>query len=219
MIRRLGALLPLAACVWLAAGPQAAPGGQPGTADGPSAAKPVAPVQRVAPATPDDLELRPGTLVQVTDAATGQPYWVFSYVVANKTGKPQRFAPRFELVTGEGRMQTAGSEVPPEAQRRLQRMMGKMEAADQFQIMGEILEGEANAREGFAVFSAKSGDTKELTLYIAGLSRAQDTVVDPSTGAKTVLRRTLRREYSVPGVVDPRVQTEAPLVIEAWVMR
>lgn len=158
-------------------------------------------------------------MVQVTDAESGQPFWVFSYVVANKTGKPQRFAPRFELVTGEGLIQSAGSEVPPAAQRRLQRAMGKLEAADQFQIMGEVLEGEANAREGFAIFSARSGDIKELTLFIAGLSRAQDTVTDPATGTKTVLRRTLRREYSIPGMVDPRVQTEAPLVSETWVMR
>ncbi len=208
---RLAIALPLAALVLAAAAPQAAtpPAGSAGNN----------PAGRVARATPDDLEMRSGTLVQVTDAESGQPYWVFSYTVANSTGKPQRFAPRFELVTGDGKVMSAGSDVPPAAQRRLQRALGKMAAADQFQIMGDILEGEANAREGFAVWPAKAGDTKNLTLYVTGLSRAQDTRTDESTGNQVTLRRTLQRTYSVPGEVDPRVLCEAPLVTETWIMR
>jgi hypothetical protein len=215
MIRSLAVVLPLAAVVLMGASQEAPtpPSGQPA----PKA--PSNPVGRVAPATPDDLEVRPGSLTLVTDTESGQAYWVFCYTVVNKTGRTQRFAPRFELVGGDGKVLAAGADVPPAAQRRLQRRMGKMEAFDQFQIMGEVLEGEVNARDGFAVWPAKQGDSKELTLFLTGFSRAQDTRTDASTGQTVTLRRTLQRSYSVPGQTDPRVSAEAPLVAEAWIMR
>lgn len=241
MIRSLAIAIPAASLMLIAAAPPvtppankpaAPPAEAPSTppADAPSAPaapaappaenpKPKDPIGRVAVPTKDDLQIRPGALALVTDATSGQPFWIFGYTVVNTTGKTQRFTPRFELVTGDGIILKAGSEVPPEAQRRLQRAMGKLEAADQFQIMGDILEGEANAREGFAIWPANKGDTKNLTLFISGLSRAMDTRVDESSGKTVTLRRTLQRKYSLPGQADPRVLTEAPFVSETWVMR
>ncbi len=210
MIRCFAIVLPV--LLMFAAAPHLAPP-DAGTA------KPKDPVRRVATPTKDDLQLRPGALTLITDAPSGQPYWVFTYSVLNTTGRTQRFTPRFELVTGEGIILSAGSDVPPEAQRRLQRVLGKLEAADQFQIMGDVLEGEANAREGFAVWPANKGDAKEMQLYITGLSRAMDREVDPATGKSITLRRVLERRYSLPGVPDPRVVVEAPFISETWVMR
>lgn len=206
-----------------AAGPvlsqEGAARGVAGADDGAGSNKPKDPVARVAAPTKDDLQIRPGSLVLMTDEVSGQPYWIFTYTVVNTTGKTQRFTPRFDLVTAEGIIMAAGNNVPPEAQRRLQRAMGKLEAADQFQIMGDILEGEANAREGFVIWPASKGDHRELTMYIAGLSRAMDVRTDESTGQQVVTRRTMQRKYSLPGNPDPRRQVEVPLVSETWVMR
>lgn len=217
MIRPVILSVPCLALAFLAAAPQDSAPAAPKAA--PPAAKPVNPAGRVAPATKDDLEIRPGSLTLMTDAQSGQPFWVFTYQVVNKTGKPQRFAPTFELVTGEGKILAAGADVPPEAQRRLQRAMGKMDAADQFQIMGDILEGEANARDGFVVWPANTGDMKELTMYITGLSRAVDVRTDPASGQTVNLRRTMQRTYTLPGQPDPRVSHDATLVSETWLMR
>ncbi|MFO0782503.1 MAG: hypothetical protein U0636_02305 [Phycisphaerales bacterium] len=209
--------VPCLALALLAAAPQDSAPAAPKAA--PPAAKPVNPAGRVAPATKDDLEIRPGSLMLITDTQSGQPYWVFTYQVVNKTGKSQRFAPTFELVTGEGKILAAGADVPPEAQRRLQRALGKVDAADQFQIMGDILEGEANARDGIVVWPASAGDTKELTMFITGLSRAVDVRTDPASGQTVNLRRTMQRSYTLPGQPDPRVAHDATLVSETWLMR
>ena len=177
-------------------------------------------IPKVKPATANDLDFRPGTLRLVTDADSGARYWVFTYTIANKTGKTQRFSPRFELLMGDGTILEAGRDVPVEAGRRVLRSVGSDQALDQFQIMGEILDGEANAREGVVVWPAK-GDSKEITLFVSGMSAAFDRVKDPATGKDSTIRRSWSRQYSVPGSPDPRLASEASFdpIKDAWLMR
>jgi len=177
-------------------------------------------IPKVKPATANDLDFRPGTLRLVTDAESGARFWVFTYTIANKTGKTQRFSPRFELLMGDGTILEAGRDVPVEAGRRVLRSVGSDQALDQFQIMGEILDGEANAREGVVVWPAK-GDSKEITMFVSGMSSAFDRVKDPATGKDAIIRRSWSRQYSVPGSPDPRVASEASFdpIKDAWLMR
>lgn len=177
-------------------------------------------IPKVKPATANDLDFRPGTLRLVTDADSGARYWVFTYTIANKTGKTQRFSPRFELLMGDGTILEAGRDVPVDAGRRVLRSVGSDQALDQFQIMGEILDGEANAREGVVVWPAK-GDSKEITLFVSGMSAAFDRVKDPATGKDATIRRSWSRQYSVPGSPDPRLASEASFdpIKDAWLMR
>ncbi len=177
-------------------------------------------IPKVKPATANDLDFRPGTLRLVTDAESGARFWVFTYTIANKTGKTQRFSPRFELLMGDGTILEAGRDVPVEAGRRVLRSVGSDQALDQFQIMGEILDGEANAREGVVVWPAK-GDSKEITMFVSGMSSAFDRVKDPATGKDAIIRRSWSRQYSVPGSPDPRGASEASFdpIKDAWLMR
>lgn len=177
-------------------------------------------IPKVKPATANDLDFRPGALRLVTDADTGARFWAFTYTIANKTGKTQRFSPRFELLMGDGTVLEAGRDVPVEAGRRVQRAVASEQALDQFQIMGEILDGEANAREGVVIWPAK-GDSKEITLFASGMSSAFDRVKDPATGKDGIIRRSWSRHYAVPGSPDPRTATEASFdpIKDAWLMR
>lgn len=177
-------------------------------------------IPKVKPATANDLDFRPGALRLVTDTESGARFWVFTYVIANKTGKTQRFSPRFELLMGDGTILEAGRDVPVEAGRRVQRAVGSDQSLDQFQIMGEILDGEANAREGVVVWPAK-GDSKEITLFVSGMSSAFDRVKDPATGKDSIIRRSWSRQYAVPGSPDPRVASEASFdpIKDSWLMR
>lgn len=195
----------------------AAPG--PATGDG-AAARGTAIVPKVKPATPNDLEFRPGSMAVVTDEQSGQRFLVFTYVIANRTGKTQRFSPRFDLLMGDGTILEAGKGVPVGAGRRLRQAAAGADAADQFQIMGDILDGEANARSGFVAWPL-SGDTKEITLFVSGMSSAFDRWTDPATGKDGIVRRTWSRHYSVPGTPDPRVSVEATFdpIKDAWLMR
>jgi hypothetical protein len=177
-------------------------------------------IPKVKPASANDLEFRPGSLSVVTDAESGQRFWVFSYTIANKTGKTQRFSPRFELLMGDGVILSAGKDVPLDAARRVQRAAASAQAVDQFQIMGDILDGEANAREGFVIWPAK-GDSKDITLFVTGMSSSFDRRTDPATGKDVIVRRSWSRHYTAPGVADPRLSQEASFdpLKDAWLMR
>ena len=67
----------------------------------------------------------------MTDSETGSRFWVFTYVIANKTGKSQRFSPRFELLMGDGTVLEAGRDVPVDAARRMQSAAAGPRALDQ----------------------------------------------------------------------------------------
>jgi hypothetical protein len=184
------------------------------------AAAPALGQARVKPATPNDLDFRPGALNLVTDEATGQRYLVFTYVVANKTGKSQRFAPRFELLMGDGALLTAGKDVPVDAAARLRRTCASPRAQDQFQVMGDIQEGEEHAKDGFVIWPAQ-GDTKDITLFVTGTSAAFDRVTDADSGKDIIVRRTWVRHYSLPGTQPPAKSAEASFdtLKDAWIMR
>ena len=177
-------------------------------------------IPRVRPATADDLEFRPGALTIVTDAVSGGRFWVFTYTIANKTGKTQRFSPRFDLLMGDGVILEAGKDVPVDAARRMQRAVASAQAVDQFQVMGDILDGESNAREGFVIWPEK-GDPKDMTLFVTGMSAAFDRRTDPATAKEVIVRRSWSRHYAVPGVTDPRHGTEATfdVIKDQWLMR
>jgi hypothetical protein len=164
------------------AGALAAPGsllaspwaGGPGADEGAPATTPPA-IRPAKPATADDLDFRPGLLQLVTDQPSGGRFLVFTYVIANKTGKTQRFLPRFDLLFGDGAIRQAGSGVKPEVSRRLQRACASAQSMDQFQIMGDLADGESNARDGFVVWEIPAGtDLKDVTLFVTGTSAAFD---------------------------------------------
>jgi hypothetical protein len=173
------------------------------------------------PATANDLDFRPGLMQAVTDQPTGARYLVFTYVVANRTGKTQRFLPRFDLLFGDGAIRSAGSGVAPEVSRRLQRECASAQALDQFQAMGDLLDGEANARDGFVVWEIPAGaDLKELTLFVSGISAAFDREPGPE-GKPVITRRTWVRDYRFEGTSDPRtaVQAQFDPLRDRWTMR
>lgn len=215
MIARM-ATVPIASASLLLALGAAAPAMAPQSAANPPAMRESSGVR---PATPNDLELRPGLMQLVTDEPTGGRYLVFSYTVTNRTGKPQRFSPRFDILMGDGTILEGGRGVSVEVASRLHKACASPQALDQFQIMGDVLDGEANARDGFVVWQAK-GDAKQFTLFVSGTSAAFDQVKGPD-GKTKIVRRTWCREFSVPGVPDPRVSTEARFspVQDHWVMR
>ena len=155
----------------------------------------------------------------VTDEQSGGRYWIFTYAIANRTGKTQRFSPRFDLLMGDGTILEAGLGVPVDVARRLRASCASAQALDQFQVMGDLLDGEANAKEGFVAWPAR-GDARQFTLFVAGPSRAFDRVEGPN-GSKTIVRRTWCRDFSAPGTADPRTTVEAGFdpIRDRWVMR
>lgn len=158
------------------------------------------------------------------DARDGTPYWYMTYKVVNNTGEDQRFAPKFELVDDEGRITVSGKGVPSEVGRMLLRRLNNPLVEDQYSILGDILEGEGNAKEGIVVFRVTQLDSKELVMFVSNLSSERRLIRD-AKGSVAEVRRQIRVAFAVPGDAIPRGSEALELLDDAkepnpsWVWR
>ena len=166
-----------------------------------------------------ELNFEPGPLRLYVDSTDGKSYWYFTYSVTNRTGKDQLWAPKMVLYTDAGEIMESGRDVPTSVTQDILDLLGNEFLEDQNTVLGEILQGRENAKEGLVVWPAKSLNITELSLFISGISGETARVKNPVNGTEVTLRKTLQREYLIPG--DPQARGSEPieLVQEAWVMR
>ena len=166
-----------------------------------------------------ELNFEPGPLRMYVDADTGGVYWYFTYTVTNRTGKDQLWAPRMVLFTDGGEILESGREVPARVTEDLLDLLGNVFLEDQNAALGDILQGRENAKEGLVIWPAKYLKVTEMSLFIAGISGETARVKNPITGEEVILRKTLKRDYVIPG--DPLARGSEPvqLVAEEWIMR
>jgi len=96
---------------------------------------------------------------------------------------------------------------------------------DQLSILGRLLQGPENAKEGIVVWPADDLDIDEITVFAAGFSgefRSYE-VPDPENPGQTkrfVLRKTDLLRYCAPGVLVPSPTTSfEPCERPRWIMR
>ncbi len=172
------------------------------------------------------LDFTPGALRTVTLTmadGTVRSFAYMTYKVVNNTGQDLLFAPSLEMSTDEGSLIRAGREVPAEATRRILESLQNPFLQDQISVVGPLLQGEENAREGLAVWLLPDVSVAELTVYVAGLSgetRAIETK-DSKTGEtnRTLLRKTMMIKYFGPGEVDPASGNEIYRADDRWILR
>lgn len=172
------------------------------------------------------LDFTPGALRTVTlTMADGsvRSFAYMTYKVVNNTGQDLLFAPSLEMSTDEGSLIRAGRDVPAEATRRILDSLQNPFLQDQISVVGPLLQGEENAREGLAVWLLPDVSVAELTVYIAGLSgetRAIETK-DAKTGetSRTLLRKTMMIKYFGPGEVEPASGNEILRSEDRWILR
>lgn len=159
-----------------------------------------------------ELDFKPTELRLFRDAESGRHYWYFTYEVVNKTGQDQRFAPRIELLTDEGRIVRQGDGVPGRVQKEIKAYLKNPLLEDQFEILGTVLQGEEHARTGLVVFTADELDPTELAVFVQGLSRETRKTENPKTGEQVTLRRNTRIDYLVAGDPQPKGTVHYPIV-------
>lgn len=177
-----------------------------------AAPSPVATVLAAPAAAARDLDFKPTELRLFRDAESGRHYWYFIFEVVNKTGQDQRFAPRIELLTDEGRIVRQGDGVPGRVQKEIKAYLKNPLLEDQFEILGTVLQGEENARTGLVVFAADELDPTELVVFVQGLSRETRKTENPKTGEQVTLRKNTRIDYLVPGDPQPKGTVTYPVV-------
>ena len=158
-----------------------------------------------------EIDFVPGDLRLYVDPTDARPYWYFTYTVTNLTDRDLVFAPRIELFLDSGEILRSGREVPTRVVDQLKLLLRNTLLEDQNRIIGDLRVGRENARTGIAVWPADDLDVTELTLFFQGLSSDRQDVINPETGEKVALYRTLRREYLVPGEPKARGSTALPL--------
>ncbi|MCH2162590.1 MAG: hypothetical protein MK085_12050 [Phycisphaerales bacterium] len=160
-----------------------------------------------------ELEFTPGPLRLYVDPVDDRAYWYFTYTVANRTERDRMWAPRAELFTDGGDILRSGREVPSRVNKQLKTLLNDPLLEDQNRIIGEILVGRENAKSGVVVWPASDLEVTEVTLFMTGLSSDSKVVDHPETGKPVRLRKTLRREYLVPG--NPMARGSDPLPLQA----
>ena len=165
------------------------------------------------------LEFEPGDLRLYLDPEEGRVYWYFTYKVTNRTGHQQVWAPRFTIFTDAGEILPSGGDVPFRVTGDLIRLLGNELLEDQNKVIGDLLVGRENAKEGLAVWPADRLDVNEMSMFIAGISGETARVRNPMTDEQVVLRKSLQRQYLIRGTIHSRWLKPIELVEETWVMR
>lgn len=156
-----------------------------------------------------ELDFRPGELRHFVDPVDGKAYWYFTYKVANRTGAERMWAPKFEFYGDRGQLLDGGKSVPTRVTKALLDKAGTEFTQDQYQILGPILVGEENAKDGLVVFPSLDPEITEITVFVGGVSSKIRREPDPVSGETRTQRRVLRLEFHVPGEAAKRPASPA----------
>jgi hypothetical protein len=172
-----------------------------------------------------ELSIEPGPM-RVTSIETPsgtRSYFYFTYKVTNGYATDLTLAPSFDLSIGEGRIYRSGRDVPADVTRQILESLQNPLLQDQISIVGTILRGEENAREGLVIWPAPSLRTAEIVVYAAGFSGETrgERIRDPQTGETkpVLLRKTLMLRYQTPGEIQNWAARPFELVERRWIMR
>ncbi len=166
-----------------------------------------------------ELEFEPGELRLFYDPIDGSSYWHFTYVVTNRTGSDQIWAPTFVLFTDVGEILVSGDGVPSRIEENLRALLGNELLETQNEIIGDIHQGREHAKDGLAVWPARNIAVNELSLFVAGISGETARVLNPITSKEVILRKTLQRDYIIRGDAYLRGSRPVEIVGDRWILR
>lgn len=166
-----------------------------------------------------ELVFEPGELRLYVDPVNDQAFWYLTYEVTNRTGRERVWAPSFVLFTDAGEIVASGRGVSTRVAMDIHELLGNELLENQNEIIGEIFHGREHAKEGLVIWPANSLDVTEVSMFVAGISGETATINNPITGEVVVLRKTLQRDYIVPGDALARGSRPVESVRHRWVMR
>jgi hypothetical protein len=170
-----------------------------------------------------EFDLRPGPLRIITVEVEGvgpKPFFYMPYYVENNSGDDRFLAPRFELATDEGEViRSGGSAVPREVTQFIIDRFRNPLLENEISMLGPILQGPENAREGVVIWPASDLTVDEVTVYASGFSGETKQFVRPDNGEVVVLRKTRMLRHATPGNIDPSSDQPFRRTVDRWIMR
>lgn len=171
------------------------------------------------------LTLETGPLRVATVDVPGlgaRSYYFLTYKVTNTTDQDLLFTPAFELVTDDGDIHRSGRDVPAQVTKDIIGRLDNPFIQDPISIVGVLLQGEANAKEGVVIWPVRAQRISDLTIFASGFSGETRPVEAPGPDgkpAKVLLRKTLMLQYQPPGEVRDMGANPITLASKQWIMR
>lgn len=166
-----------------------------------------------------ELEFEAGNFRLYIDQESGDAYWWMNYTVTNYTKRDRIWAPKLTLFADSGEILESGKGVSSRITRDIKELLGNDLIETQNEIIGDLLQGVENAREGLAIWPARITQVNEITMFIAGISGETTRVLNPITSEEVILYKTLQRDYLIPGDALARGSDPIGLVEESWILR
>ncbi len=171
------------------------------------------------------LEISPSVLrtAMVNVGGTEKAYFFMTYKVTNNSSQDLLFAPAFELATSDtGDLLRSGRDVPMDVTRDIMGRLDNELIEDQIGIVGTLLRGPENARQGVVIWPVPQEHLTEVAIYCAGFSGETTSVAIPAEDGKMVnklLRKSWMMRYRMPGDLTAGDGTTFEPNESRWIMR
>lgn len=148
-----------------------------------------------------------------------QSFLYLTYSVVNNSGQDVLFAPMWEFSNGQGKILRSGRDVPQEVTSQIVSSLQNSFVQDQIEIIGELLQGEENGKQGVVIWPLADMQPERITIYAAGLSGETRTITAPGGKTQIVLRKTLMLDYDTPGSLLNQGAQPLPVKTRSWILR
>jgi len=136
-----------------------------------------------------DIEYDQPGFIFVQPSGRSQPelYWYMTYTVTNRTGEEQNFVPEIWLLTDDGDLMQANRGISPTVFHRIKDHVDNPLLESPARIVGKILIGRDNARDGVAIWKVPDHDVNAVTIFFGGLSGETKQIVRVTDAGDTAL--------------------------------
>jgi hypothetical protein len=167
-----------------------------------------------------ELNMRHSPLERLIMTIDGKQrtFWYMRYTVINNSGRDILFTPEFELQTETGEVVPAFKDVPKGVFEKVKSMSNNPMLQSPTGVLGKLLQGEDNAKDGVIIFKAPESDARIFQVFVSGLSGETAEVKNPVTGQNEILQKTLVMEYNIPGQAIG-ISPQPVLRSTRWVMK
>ena len=90
---------------------------------------------------------------------------------------------------------------------------------DQIGVIGELLQGAENTKDGLVIWPVEGFNPSQITVYAAGFSGETKTVASPNGKDKFILRKSLRLDFQAPGDLSTTSGDTFNVTTRSWIMR